>query len=154
MQDGGSDDGDPGAGPMGGGDDGADDGGSDEDAAADPETPWQTSRYLRVTNGTAEKLTVYVQVKSQDENDEWAWYPSEPGNDDMLVYELEPGQVLELTDGDWQVNGSRARIWAESKARQYTAYRDQDLWLVPETNDEGVHGYFADDMQTADVVIR
>ncbi len=30
----------------------------------------------------------------------------------------------------------------------------KDLWLVPETNDEGYHGYEADDLQTFELTIR
>ncbi len=72
----------------------------------------------------------------------------------MLAFELEPGQSADLTDGDWEVNGSRARLWAVSASREYANFRDSDLWLVPETNDEGYHGYEAAEIQTFEVAIR
>src|SRR5262249_36600818 len=118
------------------------------------ETPWQTTRYIRVANATKEKLTVYLQVKTQDESEEWVWYPAQPGADDVLAFELEPGQAADLSDGDWAVNGSRVRLWAASASREYLAFRDKDLWLVPETNDEGYHGYESADVQTFEVAIR
>ncbi len=117
-------------------------------------TPWQTTRKLRVTNGTTEKLTVYVQVKTQNQDDRWVWYPAKPGGDEALAYELKPGQVAVLTDGDWEVNGSRARVWAVSARREYATYRDKDLWLVPETNGEGYHGYESTDLETFELTIR
>jgi hypothetical protein len=115
---------------------------------------WQTTRFLRVTNATAEKMTVYVQVKAQDEEDQWVWFPTAPGGEQALVYDLEPGQALTLDNGEWQVNGSRVRVWAESPSQEYTEFRDKDLWLVPETDDEGYHGYEAEDVETFELAIR
>ncbi len=130
-------------------------------AAVDPaeenaeEAGWQTTRYLRVTNATGERLTLYVQLKTQDENEEWVWFPTAPGGDQALVYELEPGQVMDLESGDWRVNGSRVRVWAESASREYVAFRDKDLWLVPEKEpEEGTHGYEAADIETFELAIR
>jgi hypothetical protein len=129
---------------------------SDDDSASQqPDgTARQTSRYLRVANGTNEKLTVYVQVKAEASDDEWVWYPGEPGSDRVLAYELEPGQTADLSDGDWQLNGSRVRLWAESVSHQYLTFRDQDLWLVPETDNEDYHAYYASGIQTLDITIR
>ncbi len=126
------------------------------DAPADgqDDLPWQTSRYIRVANATDEKITLYLQVKTQNEDEDWVWFPAKPGADEALAFDLSPGQAAELTDGDWPINGSRIRVWAESKTRQYVAFRDKDLWLVPETNDEGYHGYEAADVQTFEVAIR
>ena len=96
----------------------------DQPADDADEVPWQTTRKLRVTNATTEKLTVYVQVKTQNQDDQWVWYPARPGKDEVLAYQLKPGQTVDLTDGDWEVNGSRARIWAVSASKEYPAFRD------------------------------
>jgi hypothetical protein len=128
--------------------------GSEEGGGQEPETSWQMTRRLRVANATNEKLTVYLQVKTQNDQDEWVWFPSQPGRDRVLAYELEPGQAADLMDGKWEVNGSRARLWAVGANQEYVAFRDKDLWLVPEMNDEGYHGYDAADIQTFEIAIR
>jgi hypothetical protein len=129
------------------------------DAASDDgqdqeETPWQTSRYIRVANATKEKITLYLQVRTQNEEDDWLWYPAAPGADEALSFELAPGQAAQLSDGDWPINGNRVRLWAESKTQQYLAFRDKDLWLVPEIDCEGYHDYQSPDVQTFEVAIR
>jgi hypothetical protein len=124
------------------------------DKGDDGEQTLQTTRYLRVTNGTTEKLTVYVRVMTENDSHAWVWYPSAPGSDKVLSYVLDAGQALTLTDGDWQVNGSRVRLWAQSASAEYAAYRDKDLWLVPEVAEDGDHGYFSPEVQTFEAAIR
>jgi hypothetical protein len=123
-------------------------------AVADDPAGWQTTRFLRVANTTKDKLTLYVQVRTENEEGDWVWAPGAPGSDDTFTYTLDPGQVADVTDNDWRVHGSRARIWAKSDKRNYTAFQGKDLWLVPETNSDGEHGYTSPEVQTFDLAIR
>lgn len=132
----------------------ADTSADDGQAEGSEESAWQTTRSLRVANATKEKVTVYVRVRAQNDDEEWVWYPGQPGGDKVLAYDLKPGQTLDLTDQGWKVNGSRVRLWAKSASRQYAAFRDKDLWLVPETEADGTHGYSSPEVQTFEVAIR
>ena len=115
---------------------------------------WQTTRFLQVGNATKEPLTVFLQYRTADENGDWNWLPAEPGSNKVLSYKLTPGQVVDLQESDWRIHASRVRLWATSDGRQYRGFQEQDLWLVPETDDEGSHGYSAPAIQTYQVAIR
>jgi hypothetical protein len=126
----------------------------DIDAALDSASVYQTTRHLRVTNATREKMTVYLQYRAQDENEEWLWSPGEPGSEDVMTYELEPGEVADLADEDWHICASRVRLWAVSANQTYEQFKDQDLWLVPETDRDGTHLYESPAVQTIQLAIR
>jgi hypothetical protein len=52
---------------------------------------------------------------------------------------------LDLTG---KVSASRVRLWARSDSASLHGLRHQDLWLVPETENNGEHRYRAGRMQT------
>jgi hypothetical protein len=110
-------------------------------APEEPEEVTQNRRYLKVKNDTGEKLTVWVRYRTQTVRDEWKWYPA---GDEALCYELAPGQETYLSHEGWRVNASRVRIWAQTASgEQMDEYKDKDLWLVPEEDDDGEHTYLA-----------
>jgi hypothetical protein len=37
---------------------------------------------------------------------------------------------------------------------KWVGFKEQDLWLVPETSPEGAHGYSAPELQTFTLAIR
>jgi hypothetical protein len=124
-----------------------------EDVIAETSS-WQTTRFLQVGNATKEPLTVFLQYRTVDPNGDWSWVPAEPGSTEVLSYKLTPGQVADLHESDWRIHASRVRLWAVSDAQQFRRFQEQDLWLVPETDDEGNHGYSAPAIQTYQVAIR
>jgi hypothetical protein len=123
--------------------------GSEEDAS-EGDLPMQVSRYLRVLNETGDKLTVYVQYRTATDDGDWVWRPGTPGSDDAVAFVFEPGEIasLVLDEQGTTINGTRVRIWAVSQSgKEYFEHKDEDLWLVPETNAENEHLYYAADMQ-------
>jgi hypothetical protein len=111
----------------------------------------QTGRYLNVINLSAKPATFHVQYHAQDQNGNWAWFPQSPDmSDDGISFDLNPGQAVELWDGDWHVYADKARIWAVSTdgQQQWNRYKSTDLLLVSETDDQGQPCYFAPDIQT------
>jgi hypothetical protein len=132
----------------------AEDEGAAEDGQEDPPAqdgaPVQDRRYLKVKNGTRERLKVYVQYRALTSRDEWKWYPVEPEQaDKAIAYVLEPGEETYLDDDDFRINASRVRIWAVSASGdRWDEYKNEDLWLVPETTADGNHCYEADEIET------
>ncbi len=123
-----------------------DNGGADNDNAAQ-EAVKQTRRYLQVKNDTAKTLTVYLQYHTLDE-DGWDWFPAEPSPPaQVAVFKVPAGQVVHLIHDDFRVNANRVRIWTATE----TQYKDTDLWLVPEEDEQGNHWYLADEMETSTV---
>jgi hypothetical protein len=107
----------------------------------------QTRRYLQVKNDTAKALTVYVQYHTLSE-DGWKWFPAVPsGSAKVAVFKVPAGQAVHLIHDNFRINADRVRIWT---AKQ-TQYRDTDLWLVPEEDEQGNHWYLADEMDTRTV---
>jgi hypothetical protein len=89
--------------------------------------------HIRVVNDTKQKITVYLQYHTEDADGKEAWFPGEPdGNpDNALVYDLDPGETLELQDDDWTIVADRARIWAKgANGRTWEQFRTKDLPLV------------------------
>jgi hypothetical protein len=150
--------GDVGGGPVGG--DPGDNGGLnqdivDTDGLADEVTAWQETRYLRVFNASPQKITVWVQFEAKTDDGQWQWVPAEPGNADQVIsFEVDANQAVDLQQGDWRVNARRVRIWARSAAGEWNRFRDADLWLVPEVNPDGEHGYDAAEVQTFNFTVR
>jgi hypothetical protein len=62
-----------------------------------------------------------------------------------MSFELEAGKTLDLTG---KVSASRVRLWARSDSTSFMDYANQDLWLVPETENNGEHRYRAREMET------
>jgi hypothetical protein len=107
-------------------------------------------RYLRVHNDTADKLRMWLQYQTLTVKQTWVWYPAPPWQSKQGVsYNLEPSAVVDLRHEKWRVNASKGRIWARSAAgKEWGEYRDQDLWLVPETDERGGHRYYAAQHET------
>jgi hypothetical protein len=123
-------------------------GGSAGVVADGPSGTRQDRRYLRVKNDTGAKLTVYVQYQTLSQSKGWTWYPVVPGSEPRAVaYVFAPGQEADLRHEDWPVNANRVRIWARSASgEEFVEYRDEDLWLVDESDGERV--YYADEAET------
>jgi hypothetical protein len=111
----------------------------------------QVGRYLNVINLSASPATVFVQYHSQDQNGNWNWFPAAPDmSQDAISFDVNPGQAVELYDGDWHVYADKARVWAASTdgAHQWNRFQDTDLLLVSETDDQGQPCYYSPDIQT------
>jgi hypothetical protein len=120
------------------------------DQDADQEVVKQTRRYLRVKNDTEKTLTVYLQYRALTEEG-WEWCPAPPGDAaKVAVFKVPAGQTVHLIHDNFRVNASRVRIWTAEQ----TQYKDQDLWLVPEVDEEGNHCYVADEMETYTVAFQ
>jgi hypothetical protein len=136
---------------------------------------WQVTRFLRVANDTKTKVKVYVKYHAPTEDGDWAWAPGNPDDDAVSTYELDAGEIVDLADNDWQINGDCVRIWAESiepasapdqdsifnvsvstraETRKWERFKNKDLWLVPETDPDGNHGYVAQQIETFVFTIR
>lgn len=105
----------------------------------------QVVRLLKVKNATGLPLEVSVQYRTQKEPEKWAWFPANPGpSTRALSFLLKPGETIDPRDGGQQVNASRVRVWARSLSsdRKWLEYKDHDLWLVPEV-DQDEHRYYA-----------
>jgi hypothetical protein len=89
-----------------------------------------------------------VQYRTETSENHWAWLPAEPKQGaKALVFVLAPGQAAVLGDGNGPLLASRVRIWAEAgNGLTWDEYRNEDLWLVPETED-GYHRYRGDEVE-------
>jgi hypothetical protein len=96
------------------------------------------------------KVTIYVKYHAVDQNGNWNWFPSGLDDSNAIAFDLAPGQPVELWDGDWHVYADRARIWAVSEdgQHQWVCYKDNDLLLVSEQDDQGQPSYLSADIQT------
>lgn len=111
----------------------------------------QTGRYLNVVNLSQSRATFHVKYHAVDQAGNWKWYPSSPdAGDDALIFDLDPGQAVELWDGDWHVYADKARIWASSAdgQHQWARYQNNDLLLVSEQDDQGQPSYLSPEIQT------
>jgi hypothetical protein len=121
-------------------------------AVTEAESTWQTARYLRLANGTQERVTVRLLYRSATARG-WVWVPVRPREGGKpLAYDLEPGKVLDV-EHDGLVLTSKIRLWAQSAERQWQRFRDQDLWLV-EADADGNRGYYAPQPETKVFAIR
>ena len=90
-----------------------------------------------------------------DRDGKTVWSPGAPGETaEAAEYELRPGEVALLKDGDWQVNATRVRVWAVAGDQRWEQFKDKDLVLVPETDKDGARGYASPDVQTLNVSFR
>jgi len=115
-------------------------------STGDSESAFQVERFLRIKNDSGEKLTVFLQVRTRNDKGQWSWMPEQPGTKaKAMSFDLDAGKTLDLTG---KVSASRVRLWAQSDTASFMDYADQDLWLVPETGNNGEHRYRASRMQT------
>jgi hypothetical protein len=123
--------------------------------AAPLDAVWQKTRALRVGNGSKQKLRVHVRYETLDDQNEMQWYPDAAEGSKTLEYDLKPGEVADLKDGDWQINATRVRIWAEGpEGKKWVRFKDKELKLVPEKDKDGNHGYPSSRLQTFVVSFR
>jgi hypothetical protein len=124
------------------------------DVAVDDPQGRFTTRYLRVGNDTNEPVDVFVQyLTSTEQGDQW--FPADPTtSQEAITVSLAPGETADLKEGDWRVNASTVRIWAKSPTREWNQFKQQDLPLVPETDDTGAHAYHANDLQVFNWTVR
>jgi hypothetical protein len=132
---------------------GTDDSGEDdaggEQSGDSAQAVKQTLRYLCVRNATQETLTVYVQYRTLTDQNEYAWLPGDPKDaTEAVAFTIPAGKTTYLTHDDFRINASRVRIWAKSENSNWPAYKDKDLWLVPEQDERGEHFYVAAEMGT------
>lgn len=107
---------------------------------------FQVERFLKIRNDSGEKLTIFLQVRTRNDRGQFIWSPSQPGSQaKAMSFEVDAGQVLDLTG---RVSASRVRLWAKSESSSFMDYANQDLWLVPETENNGEHRYRSSQMQT------
>jgi hypothetical protein len=124
----------------------------DADSTTTPadDTAEQTRRILIVKNDTGQAVTLYLQYETLTDKNEWEWSPVDPSASQKAVrFKLKPGAKTKLVDDGFQINARRVRLWAKSAdGTTWVEYKDNDLWLVPETNSQGEHVYAADEMET------
>lgn len=109
----------------------------------------QTQRYLKLQNDSGSKLKVWVQYRTLSEQKVWVWVPAAPEDSDKaLTYDLEPGQSLHVAQQGEKIAASRVRLWAQSEIGKWLEYKDADLWLVPEEDQNGQHNYMANEIKT------
>jgi hypothetical protein len=99
-------------------------------------------------------MTVFLQYRAENDAGVWSWVPAAPGMDQTLTYDLQPGEAVDLQDGDWVICANRVRIWANAGNQQFNRYQNEDFWLVPETNSEGYHGYNSPTIQRVNLAFR
>jgi hypothetical protein len=103
-------------------------------------------RYLQIKNSTKEPLRVFVQYHTRTTEDKWVWYPENPQQSSKATsFVIEPGKNTYLEIEEWRLNANRVRVWAKStgSGTEWMEYRTQDLWLVPEIDEEKHHRYYA-----------
>ncbi len=117
----------------------------------------QRTRFLRVSNATQQKLRIYIRYQTVTDSDDMQWFPAKGGDPNTLTLDLDAGEVCDVMDGDWRVNASRVRIWAEgedeTKAR-WMRFKSESLWLVPEVDADDNHVYAFPRIQTFTVAFR
>ena len=96
------------------------------------------TRFIRLANATDDVVTVNLKYASFDEMD------SEVVTEKPLSINLEPGQEVDLFEGNWRVNASKMRIWAENEdgSKRWDRFKDKTFNLVPNGS------YEATDLET------
>ncbi len=111
---------------------------------------WQETRYLRVSNITKDTVTLSITYEVKNVDGEWAWLP----DDEAVTVEIEAGAVVDLEDNDWRINARRVKFTCKSENNNWNRFQDKAMWVVPETDEEGNHGYSAPDIETFLLVVR
>jgi hypothetical protein len=103
----------------------------------------QTTRILRVANATDKKVSFRIRYEAPGPDGAPVWLPAKPA-DVITVKDVLPGHAMDLSRGDWPVNATRVRVWAEAvSGKVWDRFREEDLVLVPEVDAEGKHTYEA-----------
>ena len=102
-------------------------------------------RYLYLHNDTGQSLTVSLVYQTLDkEKKKWQWLPGRPPSDQVVAFTLAPGVTQQAKNGKEPVLAFRARLWATGTGSSgWNEWKDNDLFLVPEKDEEGNHRYYA-----------
>lgn len=95
--------------------------------------PREHRRYLVVENTSKDPITVYVRYYTKTTSGNWKWFPAAPGVGQPKGFYLNPGQKVNVYDGDFRVRAYKVRVWASSRTRDWhwNKHRDTDLYLAP-----------------------
>jgi hypothetical protein len=117
----------------------------------------QTTRNVRFSNPTNKKVKVKLYYQTTDIEDNAVWPTGRPGDAEAkpVEVEVEPGEVAEVTEGDWTVNANRISFTAETDdgEQKWEQFKDQELNLVPEETD-GAEGYAAPNVQAITLAFK
>ena len=107
-------------------------------------------RYLYLHNDTGQSLTVSLVYQTLDKQKKnWHWVPGKPPSDQVV--ELTPGARVtqQAKHGKEPILAFRARLWAASGGNAgWDEWKDHDLFLVPEKDEDGNHRYYANAYDT------
>jgi hypothetical protein len=110
---------------------------------------------LKVKNDTRERVTIWVQHRTRDDDGAWTWLPANPQSRKAVSYELAPGEETYLARGDEPMTASRVRLWARSAGGEsWLDYKSEDLWLIEEVDANGEHAYAAGEIDTYTFTLR
>jgi len=98
-------------------------------------------RKLNVSNGTGKLLKVTITYQTINEDDE-------PVSATVEI-EVQPGTVVGVKQGDWELAAMSVRMAAKAGDQEYTKFAENDLVLTPEKE-----GYVAPNMQAMTVAYR
>jgi hypothetical protein len=122
------------------------------DSAGESLQTEQTTRRLRLRNATKKKITVHVQYRTRTETGDPSWFPGEKPDseeENAVPYEVPAGKTVDIEDNDWPVHANKARVWAEGDGKKWHQFKDKDLNLVPEKDQDNQNAYKAAVPQTA-----
>lgn len=107
-------------------------------------------RYLYLHNDTGQPLTVSLVYQTLDEQKKnWHWVPGRPPSDRVVELSLAPGVTQQARHGKQPILAFRARLWATGAGNAgWDEWKDHDLFLVPEKDEEGRHRYYANTYDT------
>ena len=100
-------------------------------------------RFLRLHNDTGRRLTVQLVYQTLDSQRKWHWLPGKPPSSRVVQLDLPAGATLQAKHGGEPILASRARIWATGGDSRWYEWKDRDLLLVPEKDDNGGYRYYA-----------
>jgi hypothetical protein len=122
----------------------------DDPMAVEPVNKYY-ERYLQVRNATDKDLTVFLRFRTKVDGN-WVWVPAPPDSEvTPMAFPVKAGQTtyVPIDDEGTPLQASRMRIWATAEdGTEFTANRDQDVWLVPEVDARNQHYYYARRMGT------
>jgi hypothetical protein len=117
----------------------------EDDAALD--AVWQTTRFIRLSNGYTSRITVNLTYQTLDANED----PVEGS----VEVELAPGEVVDVYQGNWQVNAQRISFSAVAEdGAEWERWSKRWLELVPERDEKGTPGYASPRIETKVVAFR
>ncbi|MDA7979614.1 MAG: tetratricopeptide repeat protein [Pirellulales bacterium] len=86
----------------------------------------QFRRFLQLENRTEQKITVVLKYETMTTEGTWQWFGADDGGG--LIYELEPGQKVNVYHDEFRINARRIQIAAV--AADKTEWESADVKLV------------------------